>query len=220
MARCHPLRRGNTRHAGRDAGRGGGLQPRLWLVSDARNDAALERAIARLPRGSGLIFRHYHLTPASRRRRFAVLARAIRARGGVAVLAGQAALARRWGADGVYGGSDALRRVDGLLGGLLRLATVHDLGELASACRAGVDAVLISPVFATRSHPGGAALGPVRALLLARRARMPAILLGGLTRRRARTLPKRLLTGGWAAIDGLSPAEKPRPGSRAICALS
>jgi thiamine-phosphate pyrophosphorylase len=69
----------------------------MWLVSDARNDALLERAIARLPRGSGLIFRHYHLDEAARRQRFATLARLIRARGGRAVLAGSMTQARRWG---------------------------------------------------------------------------------------------------------------------------
>ena len=40
--------------------------PDLWLVSDARNDAVLEAALARLPRGSGFIFRHYHLRPPKR----------------------------------------------------------------------------------------------------------------------------------------------------------
>ena len=45
-----------------------GSLPAVWLVSDARNDSVLERALRRLPRGSGLIFRHYHLDPAARRR--------------------------------------------------------------------------------------------------------------------------------------------------------
>ncbi|MFN5818931.1 MAG: thiamine phosphate synthase, partial [Novosphingobium sp.] len=35
--------------------------PAIWLLSDARNDAVLERALMRLPRGSGFVFRHYHL---------------------------------------------------------------------------------------------------------------------------------------------------------------
>jgi len=42
------------------------LIPPIWLVSDARNDGGLEQALARLPRGSGLIFRHYHLPEAQR----------------------------------------------------------------------------------------------------------------------------------------------------------
>jgi thiamine-phosphate pyrophosphorylase len=79
---------------------------RIWLVSDKRNDAGLEQAIARMPRGSGLIFRHYHLAPEQRRMRFATLARRIRGHGGAAVLAGTMAQARMWRADGAYGQPD------------------------------------------------------------------------------------------------------------------
>jgi len=35
--------------------------PHLWLISDARNDAGLEAALTRLPRGSGFNYRAYHL---------------------------------------------------------------------------------------------------------------------------------------------------------------
>ena len=41
--------------------------PLIWLLSDARNDAQLEQALADLPRGSGFVFRHYHLPPDARR---------------------------------------------------------------------------------------------------------------------------------------------------------
>lgn len=170
--------------------------PLLWLVSDARNDALLERAIARLPRGSGLIFRHYHLDEATRRQRFAALARLIRARGGLAVLAGPMAQARRWGADGAYGAA----RLIGPGGRGLRLITAHDLCEIGQANRARADAVLLSPAFATRSHPGAAGLGALRWRLLARQAGVPVIALGGMSARQAR----RLGHARWAAIDGLT----------------
>jgi len=170
--------------------------PQLWLISDARNDAALERAIRRLPRGSGLIVRHYHLDPAPRRARFIELARLARRHGHMVMLAGEAAAARRWGADGSYGAPRRLRRAPGPAW----LATAHSLAEIAAANRAGADAVLLSPVFPTRSHPGAAALGPLRFRLLARHAAMPVIALGGMTPRRAR----HLAWARWAAIDGLS----------------
>ncbi|HSJ77794.1 MAG TPA: thiamine phosphate synthase, partial [Erythrobacter sp.] len=54
--------------------------PHLWLLSDARNDGGLERALSRLPRGSGFIYRHYHLPPVERVARFRSLARLARAR--------------------------------------------------------------------------------------------------------------------------------------------
>ncbi|TAD77520.1 MAG: thiamine phosphate synthase [Sphingomonadales bacterium] len=171
--------------------------PVLWLISDARNDAGLDLALARLPRGSGFIYRHYHLPGPQRLARFWALRQMAKARGHVMILADSALTAREWGADGIYGAPRALvpRRA-----GLIHLATAHDLAELGLAARLGADAALLSPVFPTRSHPGGAVLGAVRFRLLARQARLPVIALGGMTAKRARGLgwPR------WAAIDGLS----------------
>ena len=90
---------------------------------------------------------------------------------------------------------------------MLRLVTVHSLGELAAARRARADAVLLSSVFPTRSHPGAAGVGPLRWLLLARRSAVPVIALGGMTHRRARRLPG----FAWAAIDGLTPSRLDKP---------
>lgn len=173
--------------------------PRIWLISDARNDAQLERSIARLPRGSGLVFRHYHLPPQERRARFDRLAKLIRRRGGVIVLAGDARMARRWRADGYYGEPGG-----GAANGLIRLLTVHDMRELGRAHAFGANpvAALISPVFATRTHPGGMTLGVARFASLARLSRLPVVALGGMTRRRS--LQIAAITTGWAAIDGLS----------------
>jgi thiamine-phosphate pyrophosphorylase len=171
--------------------------PALWLISDARNDAGLERALAALPRGSGFIYRHYHLPDAERLARFRALRRVAKARGHLVVLADSALTAREWGADGIYGAPRSLypRRA-----GLIHLATAHDMAELALAARLGADAALLSPVFPTATHPGGATLGPVRFRLLARQAALPVIALGGMTADRARGLGWRC----WAAIDGLS----------------
>ena len=156
--------------------------PAVWLVSDARNDAVLEGALKVMPRGNGLIFRHYHLNPAERRARFGVLARLARAQGHLVVLAGSRRLARRWGADLAYGtGGD--------------LVPVHSLREIGRAQQAA--ALLLSPAFPTRSHPGSKPLGPVRFRLLAARSRVPVIALGGMDARGAR----RLGWPHWAGID-------------------
>jgi thiamine-phosphate pyrophosphorylase len=154
----------------------------MWLLSDARNDDALEQALKRLPRGSGLVFRHYHLAKAERRARFKTLARLARTRGHLVALAGSKAAARAWGADLAYGP-----------GG--HLAPVHSAREIARAGRA--DALLLSPVFPTRSHPGAQALGPVRFRLLAALSGKPVIALGGMNSHHARALkwPQ------WAGID-------------------
>lgn len=171
--------------------------PHLWLLSDARNDATLEAALLRLPHGSGFIYRHYHLPGAERWVRFRALRRIAHIRRHTVILADSAVTAHEWGADGIYGSPRALapRRA-----GLIHLATAHDLAQIGLAARFGADAVLVSPVFPTRSHPGAPMLGPVRFGLLARRSAVPVIALGGMTPQSARTLgwPR------WAAIDGLS----------------
>ncbi len=166
--------------------------PWVILISDARNDAALERAIARLPRGAALVFRHYHLPLPERRARFERLRRLAHRRG-VAVIG--ANVPRGWTVDGFYG---APAQVAGKSG--LRLATAHSLSEIGAANRAGAHAILLSPVYATRSHAGAKSLGTVRFLMLARRSCVPVIALGGMTRARAARLP----VYGWAAIDGLA----------------
>lgn len=171
--------------------------PAIWLVSDQRNDAVLEDALARLPRRSGFIYRHYHLGGPERLARFQTLRRIARARDHAVILADSALTAREWGADGIYGPPRALypTRRD-----LIRLATVHNFTEVGMANRYGCDAMLLSPVFGTRSHPGGAGLGALRFRSLASHAMAPVIALGGMTEQLARTMnwPR------WAAIDGLS----------------
>ena len=171
--------------------------PHLWLISDERNDSVLEQALARMPRGSGFIYRHYHLPDRERWQRFRKLRHLAKARGHVVILADSALTAREWGADGIYGAPRSLvpRRRE-----LLHLATAHDLAEIGLANSLGADAVLLSPVFRTRSHEGAATLGPALFRLLARHARIPVIALGGMTAAKARVLdwPR------WAAIDGLS----------------
>lgn len=156
--------------------------PAIWLISDARNDAILEAALTKLPPGSGFIFRHYHLDPVQRRARFARLVQLARRRGHVIALAGTRTAARCWGADLAYG-------PDG------DLVPVHSLREIGRARRA--QAVLLSPAFVTRSHPAARPLGPVRFRLLAARALVPVIGLGGMNPRTVR----RLKWPYWAAID-------------------
>ena len=170
--------------------------PELWLLSDERNDALLEEALAALPRGSGFVFRHYHLPAAERRWRYDGLAALCRTHGHIVVLSDDAANARAWGADGMYG--TASRLSDGE--GLLCLATVHNAHEIALADSLNVDAMFLSPVFPTRSHPRATTLGKERFRALAATARAPVIALGGMTAARAAELdwPR------WAAIDGLS----------------
>ncbi|HEX8483736.1 MAG TPA: thiamine phosphate synthase [Allosphingosinicella sp.] len=156
--------------------------PRLWLMTDERQGESLWEALERLPKGSGVVFRHYSLAPAERRKLFERVRKVARRRRLLLLAGGKGVRA-----DGVHGG----RR-----GGFS--ASAHGLRELKSAERRGASLVFLSPAFPTRSHPGGAALGPVRFGLIARQARVPVIALGGVDGRTARRLPH---IHGWAGID-------------------
>jgi len=115
----------------------------------------------------------------------------------VLLLAGSPREAAAWRADGVHGRAPHRR----MPRPLLRTAPAHDARELARSC---ADAVFLSPIFATRSHPGARSLGPVRFGLLARRTRTPLIALGGMDARRFGRVAA-LGAYGWAAIDALLP---------------
>jgi thiamine-phosphate pyrophosphorylase len=168
--------------------------PRLWLMTDERMGDALWDALARLPRGSGVIFRHYETR--DRRALFERIRTIARRRGLMLLLAGSLREAAAWKADGAHGRSPHLRTTRPLL----RTAPAHDARELA---RVRAHAVFLSPVFATRSHPGASALGPMRFARLVRMSEAPAIALGGMDARRFRHLA-RLGAYGWAGIDAFT----------------
>jgi thiamine-phosphate pyrophosphorylase len=164
--------------------------PRLWLMTDERQGDGLFGALDRLPPGrAGIVFRHYRSAEAERRRLFEEVRRLARRRRLMLLLAGPPEQARDWGADGSHGRGP---------GSGFRSAPVHDLSEIRAAERDGTDLLFLSPVFATRSHPGARPLGPTRFNHLARRTRLPVIALGGMTAIRARRLREAY---GWAGID-------------------
>ena len=170
--------------------------PDVWLLSDARNDAVLAEALVTMPEGSGFVFRHYHLPPDERRERWEMLRSIVRSKNHLMVLSGDADAGVEWEAEGIYGPPNKL----GKRPSLLRFATAHDAREMHLANRAGADALFLSPVFPTRSHPDGRALGATHFNDLAARSSIPVIALGGMTAERARELGVQR----WAAIDGLS----------------
>ena len=158
--------------------------PRLWLMTDERQGEALWTALERLPRGAGIVFRHYRLRATERRILFERVRRIARARGLVLLVAGHPLP----GGDGTHGRP----------GRGIRSASVHNLRELRAAEHAGADLVFLSPVHPTRSHPGARVLGPHRFALIAHQAKVPVIALGGMDAEKARSL------GGayvWAGID-------------------
>ena len=163
--------------------------PRLWLMTDERQGDGLFEAIARLPEGAGIVFRHHSLREVARRDLFD---RVRAAAPGLLLLAGPTERAQAWGADGSHG------RGRGMLS-----APVHDYAEIRAAERNGAAFVFLSPVYATSSHPGARALGLARFAWLARRSRLPVIALGGMNAARGRRLAS-FGAYGWAGIDAWS----------------
>jgi thiamine-phosphate pyrophosphorylase len=189
--------------------------PPLILITDRRRLSDPVSAAAALPPGSGVLLRDYdHPDRATLARQ---LARLCRRRYLVFLVAGDGRLAAKVGADGVHLSEAAIRRRP--LSRPARhtrflTAASHGATGLRQAAAANADACLLSPVFATESHPGARALGPWRFARLTRDATLPVYALGGLDRSNARRL---LASGacGIAAIGALSP-NFPAPNPAAI----
>jgi thiamine-phosphate pyrophosphorylase len=174
--------------------------PNIWLMTDQRFGDDLLPAVRRLPSGSGVIFRHYHLDDAARRRLFGQLRKICGQRGHMLFLAGSERKALHGRADGFHARAGRRRSL------LPRSAAVHNRTELREAMRNRADLVFISPIFATGSHPDSKSLGRLAFNALAKQARQTSVIaLGGMDARRALN-PR--LAHGWAAIDAFR--KKPR----------
>lgn len=145
--------------------------PEQWLVTDETMGEDPVTVAARLPLGSGILFRHHGLAHGERRRLLRRLRRIAAAR--------------------------QLTLVDEASG---EAARVHDSGEIRRARLAGARLLLVSPLFATRSHPDSRQLSRMRAAALARLASGPVLALGGMNARRFARV-KALGFHGWAGID-------------------
>lgn len=167
--------------------------PSLWLMTDEKMGEALLPTLSALPKGSGVVFRHYGT--ADRRALFIKVQRIARKRRLLLVLAGTGREGIGWKAGGVHNRSAHKS-------GQLHTASVHTIQERIAAERAGASLLFVSPIFPTSSHKDARPLGFAGFGRIVRNAKCPVIALGGMTAKRARAL--RLFTiYGWAAIDGL-----------------
>jgi thiamine-phosphate pyrophosphorylase len=185
----------------------GSMVPRLWLVSDPLRLPNPRAAAARLPPGSAVVARGlapavlWGLARLARQRRLKLMV-AGDGRLALALAAGLHVPDRR-GCPGLLAFLAAARP-----GALLSVA-VHGRPSLVRARRLRADAALVSPAFATASHPGARALGPLRWAALA--AGVPpgvaVVALGGLSGPTAARLPRPRLAGLAAigALGGVTP---------------
>lgn len=145
--------------------------PSEWLIVDSRLTADVFRIVRYLPRCSGVLVLHHDLGARERR---ALLTRL-----------------RRIAQD------KRLKILDEARG---HSARVHNMGELRRALTANVQLLFLSPIFRTRSHPDWRQLPRMRAATLARLPKRSVMALGGMDRRRFRTIQK-LGFAGWAGLD-------------------
>jgi thiamine-phosphate pyrophosphorylase len=142
------------------------------------------------------------------------LAPVCRARHVSLLIANDPALAARVRADGVHLSEAAVARraigagaIGSFRKGAFVTAAAHSYPALLRARRRGVDAALLSPVFATLSHPGARPIGGLRFAALVHTLRrrgggMGVIALGGVTASNAARLVRAGATG-LAAIGAL-----------------
>ena len=185
-----------SRAAGRPAPN---LPPLLFFTDPIRTPRPWETA-ARLPAGSGVVFRAFGAADA--RETGLRLREATRRRDGLLLVGLDAELAGAVEADGVHLPERALAQAAGLAAARpdWRITgAVHSAGALAGA--EGLDAAVLSPVFtAGGSSTGRAPLGVEAFSDLARRTATPVYALGGLDSGKAR----RLIGSGACGIAGVS----------------
>ena len=161
--------------------------PSIWLMTDRRMVRAPWQAIDRLPVGGGVVLRHHDSDPVYAAR----VAEQCRARGLMLAIAGDVALARLVDAAMVH-------NPDGAAGEFIVSRSIHSAREARLA--GGADLLFVSPLFATRSHPGARPLGLAQGARIAAASPTPAIALGIHPAERGR---EAIAAGfhGWAAID-------------------
>lgn len=190
-----------------EAAPGKRLPPLLFVTDPARVGDPAEVA-GRLPPGAGVVFRHFGSpdAPAEARRLRAVT----RDRGQVLLIGRDVGLARSCGADGVHLPEAEIGRIPEVRSAGLGLVTVaaHGPEALATAARAGADAALLSPLFASASPSAGVPIGLDRFAALVAETSVPVYALGGVNASNASGL---IGSGaaGLAAIDGVLEAWPP-----------
>lgn len=185
--------------------------PDLILLTDPRLVPDPVAVASGLPVGSAVVLRHYgaaNRLDVGRR-----LARLCRRRRLIFLVADDARLAARLHADGLHLPEFRVRngpRRWRLLrhANWLVTAAAHSKEAIVAAARQGCDAVLVSPVFPTASHPLARPLGVVRfAGLAAEAGGLDVYALGGITTSTAKRLSGTRLSGV-AGISVFQPTQQ------------
>ncbi len=151
-------------------------------MTDAQRTIDPVSAIKCMPKGFGVIFRHYDTS--NRHEIAAELAKVCRERHITFLVANDWSLAKRVHADGVHLPEHAVRTSRSLRNKnppFLVTSAAHSQRSLWYAVHAGVDAVLVSPVFSTPSHPDSMPIGLIRFTTICKTSPIPVYALGGIS---------------------------------------
>lgn len=179
--------------------------PRLLFFTDPVRTPDPEAIAERLPPGSAVVYRSFGAGQALDR---AQGLREITTRRGLTLLIGaDPELALRVGADGVHLPERLIatvatvraRRPDWLI-----TAATHSVAAARAANSMGVDAIVISPVFASNSASAGQPLGLAGLQAIVAASNAPAYALGGVNARTAVHLLESHVIG-FAAVEAFSP---------------
>jgi len=179
--------------------------PPVILVSDVERLPDPSAALERLPAGSAVLVRH---PDGKARAKLAERLLPLTHLFGIRLLiSDDLALALDLCADGLHL-PEAIAATDAALGirrawrGRLLTMAAHSPAALLRCARIGADAAIVSPVFATASHPGRRPIGLLRFMTWVQRAPVPVYAMGGITAASIGRLchPK---VAGVAAIEGL-----------------
>jgi thiamine-phosphate pyrophosphorylase len=178
--------------------------PNLMFFTDPERTPDPERVAERLPAGAAVVFRAFGAPDAAARGR---RLREITRRRGLRLLVGaDAALTLEIEADGLHLPERLAAEAPGLRTAhpdwLITLAA-HDMAAALNGAAVGADALVVSPVFPSRSPSAGAPLGVEGLKRIVGAVETPVYALGGV---RADTATLLLDTGivGIAAVEALS----------------
>jgi thiamine-phosphate pyrophosphorylase len=176
----------------------------MLLFTDPVRTADPAAIARRLPRGAGVVYRAFGAADAVEKGR--ALAVVCRRRGLILLVGADPGLAMRLGADGLHLPERMVFRA-GRIRALQRrfrvTAAAHSLTAARRASKAGAQAIVVSPVFPSRSPSAGRPLGVFALARIVRRAGVPVYALGGVNTRTARRL-KLAGVAGLAAIEALA----------------
>lgn len=176
------------------------LPPLLFLTDPDRTPDPIS-AIKTLPEGSGVIYRHFGSS--ERFEMGARIAAACRAGSLSFLVAADPELAASLSADGVHWPEKQLHHARHWRGYFqIQTASAHSRRAISRAAQAGMDAVLFSAIFPSRSPSAGAPLGAPRLRRLSQVAPLPLYGLGGVSESNAARIANRAGLSGISAIAG------------------